>query len=310
MEEIKKQKEKQKKNSNIGCLVITFVIVLIILVPILIKHSQWYCFRKAVKSDDIELYAQYVKQYPKGRYINEVATWFSSYYTARNMEKPMEQWSGAINNYEYIRDKYSFSPVIYNAIDSLLILKVDLSYNEIQSIDTEEAWSDYMKYMPKKYWRDAQEQKETCYERRWGTEEKAWSSAVESNTIESYERYLKLYPRGKHRSSADKACIDLTVDKIMGGFHGDMPKMNKYSNGGTSNNIQISNDTPYTLTVYYSGTSSQKVILMKGMTGFVSLPNGKYRVAASVDEKGVSSYAGEESLTGGRYSVSFYISRY
>ena len=81
-----------------------------------------------------------------------------------------------------------------------------------------------------------------------------------------------------------------------------------YSNlYGDKNEIEIYNNTSYALTVRYSGPMSKKIVLNSKETKIINLNSGKYRVAASVNNPNVQSYAGEEELTGGGYSVVYYI---
>ena len=125
-------------------------------------------------------------------------------------------------------------------------------------------------------------------------------------TSAGYEKYLNLFPKGAHA----KAAIDHLVDDVMSGSHGELPSMERtgYSSGSSSS-VEVSNDTQYTLTLLYSGSSdSKRLVLSPHQTKTISLRNGRYRIAASVNAANVSSYAGSENLNGGTYSVSYYIS--
>ena len=97
--------------------------------------------------------------------------------------------------------------------------------------------------------------------------------------------------------------------RLFAGDHGSLPGMDKtsYSSSG-KNTISVRNDTQYTLTLLYSGPDSKRLVLSPRSSGTVYLPNGSYRVAASVAAANVRSYAGTETLTGGSYDVSYYIS--
>lgn len=186
-------------------------------------------------------------------------------------------------------------------------------YDEAKGKNTIIAWEEYQKSVPKAEWRDSEEIIEQLKakareeaERAWKKEGSAWQMAKSMNTSFGYEKYLNLYPHGAHA----KAAIDHLVDGVMSGSHGELPSMEKtgYSTGSTSR-LQVSNDTQYTLTLLYSGTSdSKRLVLSPHQTRSISLKNGRYRVAASVSAANVSSYAGSEELTGGEYSVSYYIS--
>lgn len=141
----------------------------------------------------------------------------------------------------------------------------------------------------------------------------AWNSAKSSNTISAYKKYLDSYPSGIYAEDASKKIVDLEVESIFKGNYGYLPPMTKkssYSFGTqrpTSNKISIYNNTSYTLTVWYSGPDSKKIVLgPRNRTSF-ELTNGAYKVAASVDASNVTKYAGNERLDGGEYESEFYI---
>ena len=121
--------------------------------------------------------------------------------------------------------------------------------------------------------------------------------------------YKNLYPKGAHIAQAEKKLIDLEVANVFAGSHGSLPSMDKTSWGnGPTAYISVTNRTSYTLTLRYSGPDSKKLVISPGGTSSVTLKNGRYRVAASVNASNVSNYAGVEDLSGGSYSVEYYIS--
>ena len=147
--------------------------------------------------------------------------------------------------------------------------------------------------------------------RKWNTDAKAWGMATSLNTIEAYRKYSDMYPYGEHRSQAEKKIIDLEVAAIYAGDHGTLPAMDRTRFGsGPMSHVTVENDTPYTLTIRYSGVDSKKLVIPAGKTSSVSLTNGTYKIAASVSAYDVRSYAGSEILSGGSYDVSYYISSY
>lgn len=137
-----------------------------------------------------------------------------------------------------------------------------------------------------------------------------WEEAVMRHTIKYYERYMNHFPEGIYIHGAMKAVIDIEVDVVFKGDYGKLPPMSKIAEDRylTSNEIELFNNTKYTLTVLYSGSQeSKKVVLLPKQKGSISLVNGEYRVAASVDANDVRNYAGSEKLEGGSYSSQFYI---
>ncbi len=137
-----------------------------------------------------------------------------------------------------------------------------------------------------------------------------WDQAVRSNTIKAYQAYLDQAPWVRHRDEAEKKLIDLEVDAIFKGEHGQLPPMSRAGSGystATTSDVKIFNNTGYTLTIRYSGKESQRIILQPKQRTSVELPNGKYRITASVNAANVSNYAGSEALGGGEYESEYYI---
>lgn len=230
-----------------------------------------------------------------------------------------------MNEYIASNDVLEFSRFLSGCPNSRLSSEVQIKYDSICSalyaealrINTSDAWSNYCKSVPKKEWKDAEERvlilkaeeerkaREEA-EKAWKRESSAWEMAKSMGTTQGYAKYLEYHPHGAHA----KAAIDAQVSGIMSGSHGELPSMEKtgyYS--GSSSTVRVSNDTKYTLTLLYSGSvDSKRLVLAPNATQSIKLKNGRYRIAASVNAYNVSSYAGNEELSGGEYSVSYYIS--
>ena len=183
-------------------------------------------------------------------------------------------------------------------------------YNKAVKNNTIAAWTAYMSQVPESEYKDSETRiSQLKEEQKWKTESTAWNAANENNSISSYEKYLSYHPNGAHAATARKRIIDLKVNEVYRGVHGDLPSMdhNYYSYGSTST-VSISNDTDYTMTALYSGSSQSKELTVPPhSTRSVSLVNGTYRIAVSVSSRNVSGYYGTEILTGGVYSASYYI---
>jgi outer membrane protein assembly factor BamD (BamD/ComL family) len=144
-------------------------------------------------------------------------------------------------------------------------------------------------------------------------EKAIWENVIEENTIETYQQFIEDHPDSEYAELAEKRIIDLEVDKVFRGNYGQMPSMQKTGYGSKSTNeIEVYNNTAYTLTVLYSGPASKKIILATRERIEFDLPNEKYRIAASVSATNVSNFAGKEDLSGGSYEIEYYIytSRY
>lgn len=191
-------------------------------------------------------------------------------------------------------------------------------FEKVDSILWERALSSsdyayYIKNVPRrntneKHFYAARDSLEQIEEKKWGmTDAEAWHRAQEINTAESYRKYINKYPNGIKIEQAEKLVIDKEVDDIFSGSHGELPAMNKISGrGGKTSNISVYNNTPYTLTLRYSGDESKSIEIPYHSRGNILLKNGAYRIAASVNAN-VRSFAGTEILTGGSYDVEYYI---
>lgn len=185
---------------------------------------------------------------------------------------------------------------------------VDSLYNHALQINNYAGWKAYQNSVSSDDYKDSEERLETT-DNRWNTEVNAWQTASQLDNLSAYEKYLSLFPNGKHRSQADKKVIDLSVAATFAGEHGSLPEMDQVGYGGGSTSyVSVTNNTSYTLTLMYSGNESKRLVLSPNSTGSVRLKNGSYRIAASVSASNVSKYAGTESLNGGSYEVEYYIS--
>ena len=185
---------------------------------------------------------------------------------------------------------------------------VDSLYYAADSKNSYAGWEEYQNAVSSDDYRDSDERKDAV-DTRWNNESNAWTTAQSLNNIAGYERYLSLFPNGRHRSAADKKVIDMTVASTFAGEHGSLPEMDQVGYGGGSTSyVSVTNSTSYTLTLLYSGNESKRLVLTPNSTGSIRLKNGSYRIAASVSASNVSKYAGTESLNGGSYEVEYYIS--
>lgn len=195
----------------------------------------------------------------------------------------------------------------HDAAESRYSEIVDSLYNHALQVNNYDGWKAFQNAVSADDYRDSEERVEAT-DNRWNTEANAWQSATQMDNLSAYEKYLSLFPNGKHRAQADKKVIDLSVAATFAGSHGTLPEMDQVGyGGGSTSSVSVTNNTAYTLTLLYSGTDSKRLVLSPHSTGSVRLKNGTYRIAASVSASDVSRYAGSETLTGGSYSVEYYI---
>ena len=185
----------------------------------------------------------------------------------------------------------------------------DSLYDNATSINTKEKWYQYLDVVPQSEYRDAYEKIQAISDLEWNTEPKAWKQAQLANSYESYDKYLSLYPNSNHRKTAEKKLVDIKVAQISASEHGSLPQMERINVGrGANSTITVTNSTEYTLVLLYSGTDSRRLSLRPHESSSIKLSNGDYRIAAFVSASNVRSYAGNENLQGGHYSVEYYIS--
>ena len=299
----------------LSTLIVIGIIGLVSLCSNLKENSQKSLINRArnatTEYSQEEKYEAYLKKYPNGKYANEAASFIVNYYGDQPLQKSSSLYPSTISNLsrlESVRDNFPGS-FLERRMDSLINAKVNIEYQKALNSETIEGWRLYKTLVSEEYWRDADQRMEDINSRLWGTEDQAWKTAQKQNTLIAFNRYLELYPKGAHAKVADKKVIDLSVTNIFAGDHGSLPGMDRTSYSSSGNNtITVSNDTQYTLTLLYSGPDSKRLVLSPRTSGKVRSPNGTYRVAASVAAANVRSYAGTETLAGGGYDVSYYIS--
>jgi hypothetical protein len=136
-----------------------------------------------------------------------------------------------------------------------------------------------------------------------------WSWVKEQDKVPHFQRFLARNPAHPQAGWIEKRIIDLEVDAIAAGEHGELPQAEALGGAALSGpaSIEIANGTSYELTVRYSGGESKRVVIPIGGKKSFKLPNGSYRVAASVNAARVSNYYGKEDFSGGRYTVRYFI---
>ena len=286
-------------NDDLGCLGLLFkmafpiaAVFFFAMVADCSSTSQGSMIKEARKENSMKHYSAYIAKHPTGKYVGEAKDAILK--IAKTSSLSYIAVMDAIVDKEYDTD---FTVELSSIRDSI----VNVAYNEAKKTGS---WAFYMYQLPEKHWRDAEKQQETYEKKAWGSEASAWKTAVSRNNQHAYTQYLELYPNGKH----SKQAVEWLVDNVYSGSYGNLPSMEKvgYSQSSRST-IKVSNGTGYKLTVLYSGKDSKGLVIQPGGSASVNLPNGSYRVAASVTASNVRSFAGSEHLTGGNYEVSYYI---
>lgn len=333
------------KSTNNGCLgpllVLIIIAVLIWFIPTYVQYSDSQkalssAREYASKGDSTVAYHKYLQYISyndfvsreKKKYCIEAVDFIRTFYTTAPLYTYTEKYDITLgankttvksNIQEWKKDAKSLWQPLSSEMDSLLNSCIRHQYQYVLQSDSIEEWDHFISQIGKlgvydfdtlsnqrdsvKHRLDAMEQT------KWRNEAYAWATACDINTVASYNKYLSFHPSGSHSGLANKRAIDLEVDSILAGEHGDLTSMDKsFSGRGSTSTVSVTNDTQYTLTLLYSGSTSKRLVLKPHSSQTITLPNGSYRIAASVNAGGVRSYAGTESLTGGGYDVSYYIS--
>lgn len=283
----------------------TLSIVIGVLVAILIGiwinkeiHADKFAFEdinpRYASSYDYEIF---IDKYPDSEYVEK----------AYNNLYSIATDAGTIHALVDYIDEYPESPLVSDVKD-----KIDEKCGELyiyaNKINTIDIWQEYKRLTPTAYHREADKKIEELEYKLWGTDYRAWTQANKENTMASFSKYLRLYPKGRYKNTANQKLIDIQVADVFSKEHGSLPSMNKTGYGyGSTTSIEVYNNTSYTLTLLYSGTTSKRLILSPRSRNSLSLGNGKYRIAASVDASNVRDFAGAEDLNGGDYEVEYYI---
>lgn len=298
-----------------GCLaqIVGMVLIFCVLgIVELCQNSQVSLIKKARKQNSMDNYEWYLDKYPTGRYSREAYDSIVALWDKIDINKPDGRFH-ADYKYQFVRIYDELIQEYHNAhfIDTmnyLMKMKCETLYKKAFDENTLDSWDYYIESVPEQFVFDAREELQSRYDELWGTEVRAWETACKQNLAEAYENYLKLYPDGKHHAEAEKKAIQLGVDKVFGGSHGDLPAMEKTTNGsGAYASVVVKNATGYALTLMYSGNDCKRVTIPSYGRETIRLKNGEYRITATVNASNVIPYAGVENLNGGGYEIEYYI---
>jgi outer membrane protein assembly factor BamD (BamD/ComL family) len=270
-----------------------------------IKEIQvWDAWSKSSNINTIYAYENFLNTYPGSGYA----------FDARNKIEQLKDnlaWKEAesqstVMSYKKYISEFPNGARKATALDRIREIEViEPAWNNTVRANTPSAYRDFLNgYSSSSYGSRAREKLSIL-------KSEYWSRATSQKSISQYQRYLDNFPNGEHIADAEKAIIDKEVDNIFKGDHGLLPPMSKTGSGyayATTNDIEIYNNTSFTLTVRYSGAvASKKIVLKPKQKQKFNLQNGKFRVAASVDAANITNYAGEEKLEGGSFTSEFYI---
>ncbi|MDR0603320.1 MAG: hypothetical protein LBG80_03345 [Bacteroidales bacterium] len=190
-------------------------------------------------------------------------------------------------------------------IEVIFKLGEERAWELVQTEKTEDYYEKYLTYYPEG------KHKKECNKL---LDEMIWEIVQTERTIVRCNEYLNSFPKGKYRNKCNKLLIDLEIEEVYSSKgYGALPPMEKVNlntpfPADRYSYVDVSNDTEYKLTLLYGGKfESKRFIFSPNQTKRIHLLNGHYRIVAFVNDPDVNKYAGEETLEGGGYDVTYYI---
>ncbi len=262
-------------------------------------------FNKAKQINTIESYTNFLREYPGGEYETAANLAIDKLYRNSYNE------AARVNSIEGWLQYSKYVPLNRREIDVEKKIEdiADIMYLNACLDKSIEGWKIYQMNVPREMHKINVDDKinEIIEDQNWGSVSRAWATVKSRMTKETIRKFQQLYPE----YSMHKEVIDLEVQIIMSGSYGELPAMER-SRGNYSDSykseVSVKNDTEYTLTILYSGENSYKVVIQPNGSSIINIYNGEYHIAASVNTSSVRDFAGIESLSGGDYNVTYYIS--
>lgn len=264
-------------------------------------------YEKVKASNSITAYENFIEKYPESKYSEVAREKLNLLYEDRAWKTA--NYYNTVSQFKSFISKYPDSKYLLRAENKIKEIEEGKAWDNSKSINSIFTYENFLQSYPKSKF---------AYEARNRIrnlkEEKDWYNTERVGSISAYKNHIKKYPYGKYSKEAKKKIIDLEVDEIFKGDHGELPSMNKSSttnNYSTTSEIEIVNNTKYNLTIRYSGPESKKILFTPKQKKTITLTKGNYRVTASVNVADIRNYAGSEKLDGGWvYSVEYYIKTY
>jgi len=265
-----------------------------------IKENSAWTYAKSINT--VAAIENFLFEYPYSEFEDQAQEILHQLKLERDWKFANE--SGSIESYQQLLIQYPFSRYQNDALEKIAWLeKYHADWKEAKTFDSISFYKHFISNYEGTAYADS-----AVYAME-KIEETHWEYIYAKDTKEVYEEFILKFPDSKFVKLAEMRIIDLEVDRVFKGKHGQMPSMQRISSLSEESNtssVSVYNNTSYTLTLLYSGTESKRVeIAPKQRTKF-SIINGKYRIAAWVSNPKVRRFAGTENIDGGRYDVEYY----
>lgn len=185
-------------------------------------------------------------------------------------------------------------------------------WDSVTSIDNLQGYQSYLDQLPDSRFAGAAKFKIDSLDKV------KWQWAYARNSKWRYNKYLDDFPNGIHAENAAAMILRLDMEDLISNLSeiGELPPMERTGGGNLSymdiNYCEIENSTSYKIMLYYQSESddffaARYYIEPRKKIEF-TLPDGKYSVfVQAMNASDIGSYRGQENLTGGSYSIEYYI---
>jgi hypothetical protein len=285
-----------KRKSNLPEWVCSSIVGIAVVLCFII-YTAWPHYQWSVAQDSIPAYSAFLERFPSSRYSDRVRN------RLNELREPAV-WSqtraaddiGVYRMYIRTYPEHKNSAVALARVEEI----ADSHWPAAAHSRSVQAIGKFLKDYPETTMSDAAK-------RRIQELRDDWDWVREQDSLKDYRRFAKRFPAHPEHAWIQKRIIDLEVDAIASGQHGELPRAQRVKSDGVVAELRVENETGYELTVRYSGPDSSKVVIQPRDSATVTLPPGEYRVAASVSAPNVNHYYGRDTLVGGRYSSKFVI---
>ncbi len=199
---------------------IFIIIIITILVGCTAEKDAW---RDATDLDTIESYEKYLKEYPKGKYVEEAID------KIEKIEWAIADKKGSLEGYLNYLQNYPEGKYVTNAKVSM----DRVAWRDAENNNTIESYETYLDFNPEgKYTIQAKNK----------LDELSWIDAKNNNTIISYKNYLSCFPSGSYAREAFDNILGLHASAVLKGEGNDEAAMFNRNEPGPHKVLIINKD--------------------------------------------------------------------
>ena len=268
-------------------------------------------FSNAIDCNCVDSLDYFLETYPTSEYRSMVTQFRANLIDSMAWVSAMNQYT--TEDFENYIDAFPNGRYIDSAQQEIFyITVVQPKWDSVTSIDNLQGYQSFLDQLPDSRFAGAAKFKIDSLD------EVKWQWAYARNSKWRYNKYLDDFPNGIHAENAAAMILRLDMEDLISNLSeiGELPPMERTDGGNLSymdiNYCEIENSTSYKLMLYYQSESddffaARYYIEPRKKIEF-TLPNGKYSVfVQAMNASDIGSYRGQENLTGGSYSIEYYI---